>query len=485
MALNSLVERAVLRLLMKRLVLVLCWAFALSVSAADRPNVLFIAVDDLRPEIASFGSVQMVTPNIDKLAERSVRFDRAYCMVPTCGASRASLMSGIRPAPGRFMTYLARADEDAPGRVTLNTHFKKNGYHTVSMGKIFHHTADNVHGWSEKPWKPRGTTKTYAKEANNTAAKNNPGRRKYGPAYESADVADEDYRDGVLAAEAVNTIGRLSKQEEPFFLAVGFTKPHLPFVAPKRYWDLYDFDKIQLPENYKVPENAPKEAIHSFGELRSYHGVPKKGPLSDIEARRLIHGYYACVSYTDAHIGRLMKALEENGLDDNTVIVLWGDHGWNLGDHTLWCKHCCFESSMRAPLMFSAPTLKGFQKGAATKSLAEFIDIYPTLCDLTGLDAPSHLHGKSLVPILKDPSASVKPFAIGRYRNGDTIRDDRYRLTVYQTGQGKPPVKMLYDHTKDPLENVNIADDPALKGTVHRLSRLLGEHKGRPFAKKK
>ena len=464
-------------------ILSLLLSLPLLVQAADRPNILFIAVDDLRPEIRSFGVSKMVTPNIDNLAERSVRFERSYCMVPTCGASRASLMSGIRPAPGRFMTYLSRADKDAPGRKTLNTHFKENGYHTVSLGKIFHNPGDNVHGWSEKPWRPGKEAVRYANPENVLKAKNNPPKRR-GPAYESAVVSDDTYGDGILANQAVETIDRLADSDDPFFLAVGFTKPHLPFIAPKRYWDLYDFDDIRLPDNYKVPENAPKEAIHTFGELRAYHGIPKKGPLSDIEARRLIHGYLACVSYTDAHIGRLLKSLSDNGINDNTIIVFWGDHGWNLGDHTLWCKHCCFESSMRAPLMFSAPTLEGFQKGASTQSFAEFIDIYPTLCDLSGLSKPSHLQGLSQVPVLKNPSTSAKDFAIGRYRSGDTIRTDQFRFTTFTVEKGNKPTVMLYDHTRDPLENVNIAGEPQMKETVKRLTRLLNEHKGRPFQKK-
>ncbi len=452
---------------------VLLMSFACGAYAAEsaRPNVLFIAVDDLRPQLGCYGQKQIVSPNLDRLAAEGTLFRRSYCMVPTCGASRASLMTGIRPARDRFVSYQTWAERDAPGITTLNTHFHNNGYYTVSNGKIFHHARDNVEGWSEPPWRPdRGDTFLghYASPSVVKLAKANPRGR--GPAYESADVADDVYGDGRLADKAVADLRRLKAKRQPFFLAVGFFKPHLPFVAPKKYWDLYPKDEIRLPSNYARPTDAPDESIHSWGELRAYAQIPPQGPLSDETARTLIRGYYACVSYTDAQIGKLLDELDRLDLSKNTIVIVWGDHGWNLGEHTLWCKHCCFETSMRAPLILRAP---GFDGGKTTDGLTEFIDIYPSLCDLAGLPMPKHLEGRSFVPLLKDPQMAWKTAAIGRYRNGDTIRTDDHRYTAYSDARGKPTGGMLYDHRTDTDETVNLAPRPAHRPVVQRLHEQL------------
>ncbi len=267
---------------------------------------------------------------------------------------------------------------------------------------------------------------------------------------------------------------RLKDREEPFFLAVGFFKPHLPFVAPKKYWDLYDHNKIQIPATYHRPANAPSQAIHSFGELRAYANVPKSGPVSDDMARDLIHGYYACVSYTDAQVGKLLDALHSLGLDDNTIVVLWGDHGWNLGEHTLWCKHCCFETSMRTTLIVKAPHVAG---GKKTAGLTELIDVYPTLCELTGLPTPAHAQGQSFAPLLKEPGRSWKPAAVGRFRDGDTIRTDQYRFTEYTNAGGKQVARMLYDHQRDAAEDANIAARPENDEVAQRLTEQLRQVK--------
>lgn len=444
-----------------------------------KPNVLFIAVDDLRPELRCYGKHHIHSPNIDRLARTGTLFERAYCMVPTCGASRASLMSGIRPAPKRFVNYLAWAEKDAPGKATLNTHFKANGYYTVSLGKIFHHRTDSAVGWSEPAWRPRGVGWYQLPEnqrLHTERQKDQSGGRRRGPAYESADVDDEAYSDGVIARRAVRDLKRLSERDEPFFLAVGFLKPHLPFIAPKRYWDLYDENDIDLPENYHPPEDAPREALHTSGELRAYAGIPAKGPVDDETARKLIHGYYACVSYTDAQIGKLLDALDELELTENTVVVLWGDHGWNLGEHTLWCKHCCFETSMHVPLIVRAP---GFAGGQRAPGLTEFIDIYPTLCELAGLELPQHLEGQSFVPLLRTPDQQWKTAAVGRFRQGDTIRTDHYRFTEYTVAHRKFLARMLYDHRSDPGENRNVAEQPEVQTTVGQLTRELHAIRGR------
>lgn len=443
--------------------------------AAERPNVLFIAVDDLRPELACYGKQHIHSPHIDKLAESGTLFERAFCMVPTCGASRASLMTGIRPARKRFVNYLTWAEKDAPGITTMNTQFKKNGYETVSLGKIFHHTKDNEQGWSEPAWRPKGVS-WYQRPENQKlhAQRQKQGKRKRGPAWESADVPDNAYADGVLAEKAIETLQQLKKQEQPFFLAVGFFKPHLPFIAPQKYWDLYDHDKIQLPENYKVPQNAPRESIHNSGELRAYAGIPAKGPVSEETARNLIHGYYACVSYTDAQIGNLLAELDRLKLSDNTIVVLWGDHGWNLGDHTLWCKHSCYESSLQIPLIVRAPGIKG---GGRRSALIETIDLYPSLCTLAGIPKPEHLAGQSFVDLMRDPEANWKQAAVSRYRNGDTIRTDSLRYTEYSNNKGKRTSRMLYDHRSDPLENTNVVKERSDES--RKLSQQLNKIKGR------
>ncbi|RCS49242.1 iduronate sulfatase [Bremerella cremea] len=451
----------------------ICFCAASCVAkAAERPNVLFIAVDDLRPEIGCYGMPHIYSPNIDRLAAEGTVFEKAYCMVPTCGASRAALMTSIRPHRTRFINHLTWAEKDAPGITTLNTHFKENGYTTISNGKIFHHPTDSEEGWSQPAWRPKGPT--YKLEASLAAAKTTPKKR--GPAYESADADDDFYNDGKIANKTIQDLRRLKQEGQPFFLAVGFFKPHLPFVAPQKYWDLYDHETIQLPETYHRPENVPDAAIHNSGELRAYAGIPAKGPVSEETARNMIHGYYACVSYTDANIGKVLDELTRLELADDTIVVLWGDHGWNLGEHTLWCKHSCFETSMHAPLIVKVP---GKYAGQKTAALTEFIDVYPSLCELCGLETPEHCQGQSFVPLLKDPTAPGKPFAIGRFQAGDTIRTENFRYTEYSNPKSEVHATMLYDHQQDPAEDKNVVKQPTLKKDVEQLSSNLRKHKGK------
>jgi len=447
--------------------------------AAERPNVLFIAVDDLRPEIGAFGAGGMSTPHLDRLASRGTRFERAYCMVPTCGASRAALMTGVRPARGRFVTYFARADEDASGVVPLHSHFKDHGYTTVSLGKILHVAADSADGWSEPPWRP--SAPAYAtSEALARTGKDRKGRAR-GPSWEDGgEVPDNTYADGRLADHASEKLRELAAGETPFFLAVGFYKPHLPFVAPGRYFEPYPPGSVTMPDNYFPPANVPAAAMHASGELRSYTDIPPRGVLPEAKALELIRAYRAATSYTDAQIGRLLDAFDELGLAESTLVVLWGDHGWNLGEHTLWCKHSCFETSLLAPLLFAGPTGSGIRSGSVSRSLVEFIDVYPTLCELAGLPLPEHLRGVSLMPALRDPEVAVKEEAISRFGAGDSIRTERYRYSLYRDTQGRETGQMLYDHETDPGENVNVVDDPAHAETVAELRQRLEEGMGRP-----
>ncbi len=442
--------------------------FAAKKGGGKKPNVLFIAVDDLRPQLGCYGHKQMLSPNIDGLAADGVTFLRSYCQVPVCGASRASLLTGVRPTRDRFINYNVWAEKDLPGALSLPKHFRKNGYHTISNGKIFHHSNDCKDSWSEDSWRPRGPWQNYLLEKSNKLARKN--QRGKGPAFESADVPDNAYFDGMIADKAVSDLKRLSDMDKPFFLALGFFKPHLPFNAPKRYWDLYKREKIDLADNPFRPKGAPDAALHKWGELRSYVGIPPKGPLSDELARTLIHGYYACVSYTDAQIGRVLTELDRLGLRKNTIVVLWGDHGWNLGEHGLWCKHCNFETSLHSPLIVTAPGIKG---GTTTNALTEYIDIYPSLSELCDLPLPEHLQGTSFVPLMKKPNRLWKNAVFSRYFNGDSVKTDRYRYTEWRRKNGTRYARMLYDHKTDPYENVNISELPQNKEIVEKLSKML------------
>ncbi|MCL5269632.1 MAG: sulfatase [bacterium] len=446
-----------------------------------RPNVLFIAVDDLRPQLGCYGRKQIVSPNINRLAAEGLLFERTYCQQAICMASRASLMSGYRPDKGGIFNC-GPLYECVPGALSLNRHFLANGYETASIGKVYHHRSDETVGWSRGAYHPMGQwvgrgylagesiaeVKAYAR------AHPKETRTGMGPAFEGPDVADNAYADGMHADRAVALLGEL--KDRPFFLAVGFLKPHLPFCAPKKYWDLYAEDKIDLADNPFVPKGAPKIALTDWGELRGYAGMPAKGDMPDDLARKLIHGYYACVSYTDAQIGRLLDELDRLGLRDNTIVVLWGDHGWKLGEHTMWCKHTNYELDTHAPLIISAPGAKA--RGRSTRALTEFVDIYPTLCDLCGLERPAHLEGASMAPLFDDPDRPWKRAAFSQYPRGRimgyTMRTDRFRYTEWRNMQtGATVATELYDHASDPAENTNVAHDPARAGDVAARKEML------------
>ena len=437
-------------------------------SSAKSPNVVFIVVDDLRPQLGCYGHKQMISPNIDGLAGDGVIFLRSYCQVPVCGASRASLLTGVRPTRNRFIGYSARADRDLPGALALPKHFKNNGYHTISNGKVFHHSTDCRDSWSEEPWRPKGAWRNYLLEENRKLAEKNSSGA--GPAYEAADVGDNAYFDGMIADKGISDLLRLKQMDRPFFLALGFLKPHLPFNAPKKYWDLYKREEIDLADNPFRPKGAPDAALHNWGELRAYEGIPKKGPLPESIARAMIHGYYACVSYTDAQIGRVLAELDRLGLRDNTIVVLWGDHGWNLGEHGLWCKHCNFETSLHSPLIVRGP---GVKAGTRTNALTEYLDIYPSLCELCELPLPGHLQGKSFVPLMKNPDLPWKKAVFSRFHDGDSVKTDRYRYTEWRGKDGEMYARMLYDHSVDWVENVNISERPENKEVVKKMSKMI------------
>ncbi|MDE0840176.1 MAG: sulfatase, partial [Kiritimatiellae bacterium] len=322
-----------------------------SVSQADdvRPNVLFIAIDDLRPELGCYGNFWIKSPNIDRLAAEGTLFSRAYCQVSVCGASRASLLTGLRPTQKRFRNFDTHVEKDAPSAMTLPEEFKNNGYHCISNGKIFHHPEDTAErSWSETPWRPEiSNIAFFAPDSKNMIHP----KSKRGPVFESPDVPDNAYKDGQVAEKTIEDLKRMKALDKPFFLACGFIRPHLPFYAPKKYWDLYDREEIALADNQYRPQNSPK-SLKGSGEFRKYHNRNIK-LNSDEWHRDMRHGYYACVSYVDALLGRVLQTLDELELRENTIIVLWGDHGWHLGEHNFWGKHNVMHLSTRSPMIIA------------------------------------------------------------------------------------------------------------------------------------
>ena len=430
-----------------------------------KKNVLFIMVDDLRPELGAYGANHIISPHIDKLAKNGVAFNRAYCNVPVCGASRSSLMSGLRPTKNRFLTFDARIKEDAPNVLTLVDHLNSLGYTTVSNGKITHHKNDITGKWDEE-WEPIASNwRDYQSDENLALLK----AGKHGQAFESPNIDDGSYFDGKIAAKSIDDLKKLKTSGQPFFLAVGFLKPHLPFNAPKQYWDLYNENTITLPENYQFPESAPQIANHNWGELRYYHNIPKDGPVTDAMAKKLIHAYYASVSFIDAQIGKVIQALDDLGLRDSTSIILVGDHGWSLAEHGLWAKHSNFNVALRIPLIISDASLP---KGKKTESIAEMVDLYPTVCDLVNVLTPQHTDGTSLVKAAKQPKKILKNQALARWQKGETLIANHYFYTEW-IRDDKTFAKMLYDHKSDPNETRNLAAEDAFKPLVDSLSAIL------------
>ncbi len=438
----------------------------------DKKNVLFIVVDDLRPELGCYGDENIMSPNIDKLAADGYKFTNAYCQVPVCGASRSSFLSGLRPTRTRFVDFGAWVQKDAPDAETLPMYFKKNGYTTISNGKVFHHKTDSQDSWSEKPWAPDVNWRDYLNAENKkTASENKEKIKKYiAASYESADVDDYAYIDGKVAKKSIADLKRLKESGKPFFLAVGFRKPHLPYNHPKKYWDMYEDRTIPPADNPFVPKNAPKVSIHNSYELRVYTDIPEKGKIPDEKAKELKRAYYACVTYVDKLIGEVLEEVKTLGLEDDTVVLLIGDHGYQLGEHTMWCKHCNYKTSLNAPLIIKAPGLK---KNVTINELSEFVDIYPTLCDLARIPEPQHLAGRSLVPLLKGDNKDWKNAVYSRFHDGESVKTERYLYTEYVDDNGKVYARMLYDHSVDPEENENIAEQQENREVVAELSALL------------
>lgn len=478
------------------IVAVLCTMYM----SAQKTNVVFIIVDDLKPLIHTFGASQMITPNFDAFADESVVFTNAHAQQAVCAPSRVSFMTGMRPDYTQILDLKTRMRDKVPNSLTIPEYFKKNGYQTAGLGKVLHGAKNNdPQSWSipfinekdlpynksmELPADFQYHNAKSKKLYNELMSKKKKGTKmnvrqqlaKAGgrPSIESEDVPDDAYADGAIALKSIELMQGFQDKNQPFFLTVGFKKPHLPFVAPKKYWDLYDRKKIQLAEFQEHAEGSPAYAYHTFGELKAYSDIPEnlddQGRVMEKKQAELIHGYYASVSYVDAQLGLILSFLKTSGLKENTLVVLIGDHGWHLGDHGLWNKHSNFEQATRTPLIVMSPKgLKGVKNGSPT----ELIDVFPTICEIAKLPTPTHLQGKSLVPIVDGSKTKVKDMALSQFpryeKMGYALRTSRYRYIEWRKGNYKKskdyingPVEAveLYDYSQDPQETKNFANDP-------------------------
>lgn len=467
--------------------------------AAQKPNVLLILVDDLKPSFGAYGEKWVHSPNLDRLASSGMRFDMAYCNQAVCAPSRNNLLLGSRSTSIGVYSLGHHFRKAVPDAVTMPQFFKQHGYHAAGIGKVFHIGHGNIndkHSWSVpfQPDKvidyvlPESTGGQLTREEALFSNRSKVGLPR-GAAWEIADVEDGAYADGRIAAEGIRRLQTYSKSEQPFFLALGFTKPHLPFCAPRKYWDLYDRSKLPLAEYTQPPAGAPKYAHKTIGELNQYKPVPEKPPLSKDLVRTLIHGYYSSLSYMDAQVGRVLDEVQRLGLSDNTIIVLWGDHGYHLGDHGTWTKHTNYEQANRIPIVISAPGVT--KPGSSSKALIETVDLFPTIAELADLPEPTGpqpIDGDSFLSVLKGgPTTEIGEYAYHSYpkgnRLGRAIRTSRYRLVEWKPW-GKSSAKAeyeLYDYETDPLEKRNLASEKP--DVVKKLSTILARQP-KPLARR-
>jgi len=519
--------------------------FAMVISAPvvaqqkTKPNILFIAIDDLKPILGCYGDKLVKTPNIDRLAKMGTVFMSNYCQQAVCGPTRASIMTGRRPDYTKVWDLKTKMRDINPDILSLPQYLISQGYSTQGIGKIYDSRCVDKQmdspSWSvpyynyskaEEQYYSKETgmpvlgayqlpatkelAKKYKKEADEKGLTDKD-KEEYvsnllKPSVESADVPDNAYNDGANALRALEILEKLKSDSKPFFFAVGFSKPHLPFVSPKKYWDLYKREDMPLAVFQDAPKNSVEVAFHNSGELRGYSDIPPLLSFTDQKdigvtlpvdkQKELIHGYYAAISYTDAQVGKLLDKLDALELTKNTVIVLWGDHGWHLGDHNIWCKHTNFEQATRTPMIIAAPGIAATTANATT----EFVDIFPTLCDLAGLEIPKTLDGKSLKPLMNKTAKSVKDFSISQYPRsgpkgekerqgyasakvmGYSLRDARYRYTIWLTNDFRSTQPYnenlvigteLYDYDKDPNETINVADEASYKGVAKDLKAKM------------
>lgn len=453
----------------------------------SRKNVLFISIDDLRPTLGCYGDKTAITPNIDKIAKNGTTFYRAYCQQALCSPSRLSLLTGLRPNSTKVWDLNVHFREAVPDAVTLPQHFKNQGYLTRSIGKIFHgggKPSKDPPSWSEEPVydQVRDPKLRYA------LPKNLKGNGLKRDSIESAKIDDNHYVDGKVCEEAIEALKRYSKMPSPFFLAVGFRKPHLPFNAPTKYWDLYQRKEIPAPESTDYPTNAPEIATRSWKELEGYTDIPSDGMIGQEKTQELRHGYYACVSYIDALVGRLIKTMSELDLSEETVICIWGDHGYHLGEQGLWTKANNYELSVRVPLIVSIP--KQRNQGSKSNGLVELVDLYPSICEACQIKIPSGLEGTSFIPLLNDPDkqwkkAAYSQFPRNRTRNrhsthgdimGYSVRTTTHRYTEWREWKTNKVIDVeLYDHRNDPREMRNIAPIKESQSQLKALSKVIKE----------
>ncbi len=465
-------------------------------------NVLMIAVDDLRPEINCFGKTKLHTPNLDRLAGGGLRFDHAYCQVPQCMPSRASLMSGIRPDERQLSRIPAICVNGEP---SLPGYLKANGYTTRSIGKVYHFNDDDEASWThrgtdtfyEQDYTCDGYCSGYQLEENQRRIRNFKKQWSHGkgacelPAIcEAADAPDSAYPDGVIADRTIEALHTLRADGQPFFLATGFYRPHLPWAVPRKYWDLYAREEVALADNPFLPEDGigishlcdflhyGDETINATYSDLGHYDRDTFPVLCEAKQRECVYGYWASVSFADAQIGKVLAGLDHLGLREDTLVVLWGDNGWHLGEHKLWSKVTSFEESTRVPLILSAP---GVTAGESCPALVELVDVYPTICDLIGLRSPSHLQGTSFKPLLMDPQRSWKTGILSRFGDAETLRTERYRFTRYAKATPEGDLRHLpnsgtcelFDLRSDPRENTNVARQPAYFAAVEEMNRLL------------
>ncbi|MEO1011123.1 MAG: sulfatase [Bacteroidota bacterium] len=469
-------------------------------NAETGPNILMILVDDLKPTLGSYGDPVAVSPNIDRLAESGLRFNRAYVNQAVCGPSRYNLMLGMRSTSSGIYGFGRNFRKTMPEAVTLPQYFKENGYHVESMGKVYHlghGQGDDELSWSVPSRMDKVIEYILADSKEGELTREEAffeNTRMYidglppnkelprGAAWESPDVLDDAYADGRIAKHAIDRLRKLGKGEKPFMMAIGFARPHLPFSVPKKYWDMYDPAKLPMPEFEEFPEDSPKIAQKKGGEITQFFPVPedKDATYSEELKRNLIHGYYASVSYMDAQLGKVMDELDRLGLDENTIVLLWGDHGWHLGDHGIWTKHTNYEQPTRIPFLMRVPGVT--QKGTITLQFMETVDIYPTLVDLAGLPKPEgiqSLDGISLKPSLSKPSVQLKDHVYHCFKRGgyigEAIRNERYRMVRWtNTNDFDDIAYELYDFGEDSLETKNIAKKN--KKTRKQLEAILDNY---------
>ncbi|MEO6285921.1 MAG: sulfatase [Dyadobacter sp.] len=435
-------------------------------NAKKKLNVLFIAVDDLNTDLGCYGNTFVKSPNIDRLAKRGVKFSKAYTQFPLCSPSRSSLLTGQRPDVTKIYELQTHFRKNLPDVVTLPQLFKNNDYYSARVGKIYHYGVpgqigtdglDDPISWDQKV-NPKGRDKTEESLIKNLTPDRGLGSAL---AWRATEGTDEEQTDGMVASEAIKIM--TEKKNEPFFLAVGFYRPHSPYLAPKKYFDLYPVDKVPLPKELENDlDDIPEAALFT---------KPAHWGLSVADRKEALRAYYATITFMDAQVGRLLDALDKLKLTDNTVIVLWSDHGYNVGQHGQWMKQSLFENSAHVPLIFSVP---GGTKGKASARTVELLDIYPTLAELCGLTPSQKLQGKSLTPLLKSPDAIWDKAAYTQVRRGQimgrSVRTERFRYTEWDEGKAGTE---LYDHQKDPNEFANLAKDNNFIITVNELSTLL------------